>query len=329
MPEQANAKRPYDLSLSHVSFDDLIVSAALADAGCALVTMVHLWLIKPEGPLHTACMVIGLFVVPAGIGYFLYAFFRLAGRSLTTKSLWEELQALRLALLALPETGEPTARQAARLQARARAVVSRWGSRPGQVDEPGFDELASVVVAMDACLAANGADALYELQGILDRLDPFVVKPISNAIWAQGCWQVIMMMAAFAVLSVAWSDTTRLGLRAACFAACGGTLGAVVYNAKALIDSTAGRRDYSLSYTFDYVTRPILGSVLGLVVYCLTGALNSAIFAGGPHSAGSGKVMMGLGFLAGFALRSVVDWLAALAGNVFQTQRSQLGDAKG
>jgi len=154
--------------------------------------------------------------------------------------------------------------------------------------------------------------------GVLHALNPFAVPSVRLAVWVQTLWQVWMVIASVLAAFTGWLAVTSLPLRALIYAASGGILGASLYNLRTLADHIAVQRDYSARFWVDYLTRPLLGGVLGVVVYAFAVGLAWTLTLQSPVGSQMPKVVFALGFLSGYALRSVLTWLNGLAKTVFR-----------
>lgn len=168
-------------------------------------------------------------------------------------------------------------------------------------------------------------DLAYRL-GILNAVNPFVVPSVRLAIWVQTLWQLWAIVAGILAALVAWAAIGQMPLRALVYAASGGTLGASLYNLRTLADHIAVQRDYSTRFWVDYLTRPFLGAVLGVVVYAFAVGLAWTLTLQSPVGAQMPKVVFALGFLSGYALRSVLTWLSGIAKTVFRPSPSQTSE---
>ncbi|MFN3420220.1 MAG: hypothetical protein ACK40X_00665 [Armatimonadota bacterium] len=154
--------------------------------------------------------------------------------------------------------------------------------------------------------------------GVLSAVNPFTIPSVRLAIWVQTLWQLWAIIASALAALVAWSEVEQLPLRALIYAISGGTLGASLYNLRTLADHIAVQRDYSTRFWVDYLTRPLLGAVLGVVVYAFAVGLAWTLTLQSPMGAQMPKVVFALGFLSGYALRSVLTWLNGIAKTVFR-----------
>jgi len=154
--------------------------------------------------------------------------------------------------------------------------------------------------------------------GVLHALNPFAVPSVRLAVWVQTFWQVWMVIASLLGAFTGWLAVTSLPLRALIYAASGGILGASLYNLRTLADHIAVQRDYSVRFWVDYFTRPLLGGVLGVVVYAFAVGLAWTLTLQSPVGAQMPKVVFALGFLSGYALRSVLTWLNGIAKTIFR-----------
>lgn len=154
--------------------------------------------------------------------------------------------------------------------------------------------------------------------GALSAINPFTIPSVRLAIWVQTLWQLWAIIAGASVALVAWSEVEQLPLRALIYAVSGGTLGASLYNLRTLADHIAVQRDYSTRFWVDYLTRPLLGAILGVVVYAFAVGLAWTLTLQSPVGAQMPKVVFALGFLSGYALRSVLTWLNGIAKTVFR-----------
>jgi hypothetical protein len=127
-----------------------------------------------------------------------------------------------------------------------------------------------------------------------------------------------MVIASLLGAFAGWLAVTSLPLRALIYAASGGILGASLYNLRTLADHIAVQRDYSVRFWVDYFTRPLLGGVLGVVVYAFAVGLAWTLTLQSPVGAQMPKVVFALGFLSGYALRSVLTWLNGIAKTIFR-----------
>ncbi len=154
--------------------------------------------------------------------------------------------------------------------------------------------------------------------GVLHALNPFAVPSVRLAVWVQTLWQVWMVIASVLAAFTGWFVITSLPFRALVYAASGGVLGASLYNLRTLADHIAVQRDYSARFWVDYLTRPLLGGILGVVVYAFAVGLAWSLTLQSPVGAQMPKVVFALGFLSGFALRSVLTWLNGIAKTIFR-----------
>ncbi|MCS7266030.1 MAG: hypothetical protein NZ805_14510 [Armatimonadetes bacterium] len=154
--------------------------------------------------------------------------------------------------------------------------------------------------------------------GVISAIDPFTFPSVRLAIWVQTFWQLWAIVAGVLAALVAWAEIEQLTLRALIYAASGGMLGASLYNLRTLADHIAVQRDYSTRFWVDYLTRPFLGAVLGVVVYAFAVGLAWTLTLQSPDSAQMPKVIFALGFLSGYALRSVLAWLSGIARTIFR-----------
>ncbi len=162
------------------------------------------------------------------------------------------------------------------------------------------------------------AEAAYR-SGVLATLHPFTVPAISQAVWAQMLWQVWAIGAAVLAAFIGWQVVKEEALRALFYAVSGGALGASFYNLRTLAEHVAVQRDYSPRFWVDYLTRPLLGGVLGVVVYAFAAGLAWTLTMQSPMNPQMPKVVFALGFLSGYALRSVLLWLNNIAKSVFRS----------
>ncbi len=167
----------------------------------------------------------------------------------------------------------------------------------------------------------NESDWRFDLAyrfGVLVAFNPFNVPSVRLAIWVQTLWQLWAIFAGVLIALVAWVAIEQISLRALLYASSGGTLGASLYNLRTLADHIAVQRDYSARFWVDYLTRPFLGAVLGVVVYAFAVGLAWTLTLQSPLGAQMPKVVFALGFLSGYALRSVLAWLSGIAKTVFR-----------
>jgi len=215
-------------------------------------------------------------------------------------------------------------RQAAREQSDNKRVQSLYEQGKGSLSlarEIGLtcQELQKIMNKLEECCKSRdvGSCVSYGL-GVLHALNPFVVPSVRLAVWVQTLWQVWMVIASLLGAFITWRVLTNSPLRALIYAASGGILGASLYNLRTLEDHIAVQRNYSTRFWVDYSTRPLLGGVLGLVVYVfavgLAWTLTPQSTAGGITS----KVAFALGFLSGYALRTVLTWLSDIAKTIFR-----------
>lgn len=158
------------------------------------------------------------------------------------------------------------------------------------------------------------ADANYRI-GVLTAVSPFLIPPVRWAIWMQGLWQVLAIVLSSAAMLAAWQGIVPKPLA---YAGGGGMLGATIYNLLTLGDHIAVHRDYSTRFWVDYLMRPLLGGVLGIVVYAALAGLVWTLTLPGQVNPHAPKVVFFFGLLSGFALRSVLTWLGGIAKMVFR-----------
>ncbi len=156
--------------------------------------------------------------------------------------------------------------------------------------------------------------------GVLLSLNPFAVPSVAKAIWAQALWQLWAISVGIATASVAWWGVDNAPLRALLYAVSSGMVGASFYNLRALAEHIAVEHDYSARFWVDYLTRPLLGAILGAVVYAFAVGLAWTLTLQGPTNLRTPEVMFALGFLSGYALRLVLLWLNSIAKAVFRTE---------
>jgi hypothetical protein len=154
--------------------------------------------------------------------------------------------------------------------------------------------------------------------GLLLALSPFAIPPVRWAIWTQTLWQVFAIAISGTIAIVTWQGISNPPLRALSYAFSGGILGASLYNLRTLADHIAVQCDYSPRFWVDYLTRPLLGGVLGIVVYAFAAGLAWTLTLQSPVGDQMPKVIFALGFLSGYALRSVLAWLNSIAKSIFR-----------
>lgn len=186
--------------------------------------------------------------------------------------------------------------------------------------EPSDSLLRLAVAKANEAVEGQGwrAEAAYR-SGVLATLHPFAVPAISQAVWAQMLWQVWAIGAAVLAAFVGWQVVKAETSRALLYAVSGGALGASFYNLRTLAEHVAVYRDYSPRFWVDYLTRPLLGGVLGAVVYAFAVGLAWTLTMQSPMNPQAPKVGFALGFLSGYALRSVLLWLNNIAKSVFRS----------
>ena len=154
--------------------------------------------------------------------------------------------------------------------------------------------------------------------GLLLALSPFTVPSVRWAIWTQTLWQLFAIALSGTIAVATWHRLPTLTLRALLYALSGGMLGASLYNLRTLADHIAVQCDYSPRFWVDYLTRPLLGGVLGIVVYAFAAGLAWTMTLQSPVGDQMPKVIFALGFLSGYALRSVLNWLNNIAKSIFR-----------
>jgi len=215
-------------------------------------------------------------------------------------------------------------RQAIREQSDERAQsLYRQGKGSlslAQAIEPTCQQLQQVLrqLASHAESVDNRRSEISFGLGVLHALNPYAVPSVRLAVWVQTLWQVWMVIASILGAFAGWLAVTSLPLRALVYAAGGGILGASLYNLRTLADHIAVQRDYSTRFWVDYLTRPLLGGILGVVVYAFTVGLAWTLTLQSPVGAQMPKVIFALGFLSGYALRSVLTWLNGVAKTIFR-----------
>lgn len=121
----------------------------------------------------------------------------------------------------------------------------------------------------------------------------------------------------------------RIHVMAGLFGALGAAISAVRKYYHALITASTARAsgrplvliDWSLGWVYYYLTRPLLGGVLGALSFTLT-YVGFNILKGPALTEISGQgryLIYGLAFLAGFSVGHALDRLDALAKEMFQT----------
>lgn len=158
--------------------------------------------------------------------------------------------------------------------------------------------------------------------GVLNAVNPFAIPSVRLAIWVQTLWQLWAIVAGILAASVAWAAIEQMPLRALVYAASGGAIGASLYNLRTLADHIGVQCDYSTRFWVDYIARPFLGAVLGVIVYAFAVGLAWTLTLQSPIGAQMPKVIFALGFLSGYALRSVLAWLNGIAKTIFRSAPS-------
>lgn len=187
--------------------------------------------------------------------------------------------------------------------------------------EPTCVQLRQALERMSSPVSSGEGDWRLELSfrlGTLYALNPFAVPSVQLAIWVQTMWQVWVIIASVLSAIVGWSAVEHLHLRSLIYAASGGSFGASIYNLRTLADHIAVQRDYSARFWVDYFTRPIIGCVLGVVVYAFAVGLAWTLTLQSPSGSQMPKVIFALGFLSGYSLRSVLTWLNGVAKTIFR-----------
>ena len=187
--------------------------------------------------------------------------------------------------------------------------------------EPTCVQLRQALERMSSPTSSGEGDWRLELSfrlGTLYALNPFAVPSVQLAIWVQTMWQVWAITASALSAIVGWSAVEHPHLRSLIYAASGGGFGASIYNLRTLADHIAVQRDYSARFWVDYFTRPILGCILGVVVYAFAVGLAWTLTLQSPSGSQMPKVIFALGFLSGYSLRSVLIWLNGIAKTIFR-----------
>lgn len=185
--------------------------------------------------------------------------------------------------------------------------------------EPNSASLRQALTQLKAEETAHWRTEMARSLGVLLALDPFSVPSVRNAIWVQSLWQGWAILAGGLAAGLAWQIINAVPLRTLIYAASGGMLGASLYNLRTLADHVAVQRDYSSRFWVDYLTRPMVGAVLGVVVYAFAIGLAWTLTLQSPVGSQMPKVVFALGFLSGYALRSVLEWLNGIAKTVFRS----------
>ena len=112
-------------------------------------------------------------------------------------------------------------------------------------------------------------------------------------------------------------------LKLVCYAALGGGIGGITYGMMNLQKHTAGKYDFQAAYLGDYVFRPFAAAALAVVIYALLRGGVLTMLGGDPTSPSTSVVAsfsaFGIGFLAGFGSKQVIDRLNELIKKAFGT----------
>jgi hypothetical protein len=110
-------------------------------------------------------------------------------------------------------------------------------------------------------------------------------------------------------------------LKLVCYAAGGGAVGGITFGMMNLQRHTAVKYDFKPAYVGDYLFRPFGSAALAVVIFALLRGGVLTILGGDPSSASASPVAsfsaFGIGFLAGFGSKQVVDRLNDLIQQAF------------
>lgn len=121
-------------------------------------------------------------------------------------------------------------------------------------------------------------------------------------------------------------------LKLVCYAGIGGAIGGITYGMLNLQQHTAARYDFNPVYLGDYVFRPFGSAALAVVIFALLRGGVLTILGGDPSSTTTSIVAsfsaFGIGFLAGFGSRQVIDRLNEMIKETFGATKDT-GQAEG
>jgi hypothetical protein len=119
-------------------------------------------------------------------------------------------------------------------------------------------------------------------------------------------------------------------LKLVCYAGIGGAIGGITYGMLNLQQHTAARYDFNPVYVGDYVFRPCGSAALAVVIFALLRGGVLTILGGDPSSASTSIVAsfsaFGIGFLAGFGSKQVIDRLNELIKETFSASEDKEGE---
>jgi hypothetical protein len=119
-------------------------------------------------------------------------------------------------------------------------------------------------------------------------------------------------------------------LKLVCYAGIGGAIGGITYGMLNLQQHTAARYDFNPVYVGDYVFRPFGSAALAVVIFALLRGGVLTILGGDPSSASTSIVAsfsaFGIGFLAGFGSKQVIDRLNELIKETFSASEDKEGE---
>ena len=129
-------------------------------------------------------------------------------------------------------------------------------------------------------------------------------------------------------------DTEYVGLlKLVFYAAIGGAIGGITFGMMNLQQHTATKYDFNPAYLGDYVFRPFGSAALAVVIFALLRGGVLTILGGDPASTSTSVVAsfsaFGIGFLAGFGSKQVVDRLNELIKKTFGSMEVQEREEEG
>lgn len=294
---------------------DRFFLAVLVSFGLALLSLSALAALVLLGASSTLLTGATLLAIALGLAFVLLSLFCARPDDPCSLS-WDALSRASLALQqALQERDK---KQGHRLYERA---MSAW--QLAHTFAPSCEPLFTALAEMSPTKGQTASDEDWETHanhclGLLLALSPFAIPSVRWAIWTQTLWQLFAIAISGTIAVVTWRSVLSLSLRALFYALSGGILGASLYNLRTLADHIAVQCDYSPRFWVDYLTRPLLGGVLGVVVYAFAAGLAWTLTLQSPVGDQMPKVIFALGFLSGYALRSVLNWLNNIAKSIFR-----------
>jgi hypothetical protein len=134
------------------------------------------------------------------------------------------------------------------------------------------------------------------------------------------CFLVWQRSELFEVIGWSWSNSGAESLQKVLYSLCAGALGAAAYGFWKLFHHHCSANNFDSKWIVWYIFGPISGSLLGIATYAIV--VGGLLVLGESITLRSNWAIFALSFLTGFSAKRVLRKIHAIAGQVFQEEKT-------